>query len=139
MRIQTQVIFFVLCVNVAVIIVLHLNIPGVEYASGLSGGLGSIVELNKQFNVSEALGGIGVNPVLGILDLLWNGFQLLSGYILYFFFGFFIVLQWFGPLFVQDSAGLLAYNFITDILAIVFGALITLWIVEIATGRQLFD
>lgn len=139
MRIQTQVIFYVLCVNVAVIIVLHLNVPGVSYASGLSNGLGSIADIQGRFNATDIGNRLGQNPVLGFLDFLSSGVSLLAGYIGYFLFGFAAVLSWFGPMFIQDAAGLAAYNFLVGVFGAVFGLLIVIWLIEFVSGRQLFD
>lgn len=139
MRIQTQAIFYMFCVNIAILIVLNLNVPGVEYAQNLGPSAISMVQINNVFNGTRLTEQWNTNIFAAVFDFMVSGITFLIVVIPFALFGFVAVLMWFGPLFVQDAAGLTAYNMMVGFLGALFGILIFFWFVEFVTARQLND
>jgi hypothetical protein len=139
MRMQTQAIFYMFCVNIAILIVLNLNVPGVEYAQNLGASAISMVQISNAFNVTALTEKWNANWFSAVFDFLVSGITFLIAVIPFALFGFAAVLMWFGPLLIQDTAGLTAYNMLIGFLGVMFGILIFFWIVEVVTGRQLYD
>ncbi len=139
MRVQTQILFYVLCINVASIIAVTLQVPGVAYSQNMSTGLGSLEDIVGKFNATDVGSRFSQNPLLGFLDTVVGAANFIFATVPYLFFGYAIILQWIGAVFIQDAAGQTAYNVLVDALVAVFSFLMFVWFVEIISGRQLFD
>ncbi len=139
MRIQTQAIFFMFCVNIAILIVLNLNVPGVEYAKNLNSSVLSLVQINNVFNTTRLGEEWNTNVFALVFDFLVSAVTFFIAVIPFALFGFAAVLMWFGPIMIQDAGGLTAYYMLCGFLGTTFGILIFFWILEVMRGIQLND
>ena len=137
MKLQYKILIFVLCLNLASMLVLSLNLPGTSYVSHATTEVSS-ENIEEQFNPEEIVGGWSAEPsylvgdVVSAFMFFFQRFHLLID-------GFPSLLDWMSHTFISDSAGQAAFNTIALTLRAVFYVLIVTMLIEFIGGRVFTD
>ena len=135
MKVQYQIILFVICLNLAFGLAFELGLPGTEYSQGQTPI--SAQEYQETFNATEVGKGWASNPFLGIpvIGDIFGGFQFLYKHIHFFIDGFGMFLNFVGDTFLVDSAGRAAFMLIADGFRALWAFLLVFLFIEFISGR----
>lgn len=139
MRIQFQILAFIVCLNLAVGLSIALGLPGTEYVQATNPSNAS--EYEGHFNATEIAEGWGATPYSGIpvIGDIFSGFQFLWRNLQYLIDGFPLLLTWISDTYIIDAAGQTAFAIIANALRAIYAVLITILVIEFITGRILTD
>lgn len=144
MRVQTQILIFILCINTMFTLVLNLNaagtpIGGLQYVQPTN-TTGSFNDTTSRFNATQIANQWSQNtfniPVIGDI---WSGFSFLIKNIGYLLGGFAFMFAWIGDSMLTDSSARVAFDILSGAIGAIFSVLMALWMVEIISGRVLND
>lgn len=135
MRLQFQILLFILCLNLATGLVIALSLPGTEYVQAQSPG--SATDYESTFNATEIGGSWGATPFYGIpvIGDIFAGFQFLFTHIHFLIDGFPMFLTWISDSYLTDAGGRTAFNIIANSLRAVYAVLMCMWFIEYIGGR----
>lgn len=140
MRIQFQIILFIICLNVATGLVMNLALPGsaYSYAPG-SGSNGS--ELEDRWNSTALADEWQANPFEGIpvVGDIFRAFYLFFNMIRYVIDGFPMLLQWISDAYITDAAARTAFVTISYALRGIFAVMMSIMVIEFISGRRMPD
>ena len=127
--------------NLAVGIVIVLQMPGTAYANPAYQGNINGTEYEQHFNATEVAEGWSATPFSGIpiIGDIFGGFSFLFQTIGYLIDGFPTLLTWISDSFIADAAGQLAFGVLSNAIRGVEALLITLFIIEFISGRVFTD
>jgi hypothetical protein len=139
MKLQFQILLFILCVNLATGLVIALSLPGTEYVSASSPG--NATDYEDRFNATEIGGSWGATPFLGIpvIGDIFSGFQFLFTHAQFLIDGFPMFLGWISDTYIVDASARLAFTLICDALRGVYAVLMCFWFIEYIGGRYFTD
>ena len=144
MRVQTQILIFILCINVSFTLLMNLNasgtpIGGMNYVQPLNAS-SSFNDTINQYNATAVASAWSQNtysiPVIGDI---FSGFSFLIKNMAYLLGGFAFMLSWIGDGMIVDSGARAAWVVITGALSAMFAVLMFLWMIELISGRVLND
>lgn len=135
MRLQFQILLFILCLNLATGLIIALALPGTEYVQAQNPS--NATDYESTFNATEIGGSWGATPFYGIpvIGDIFAGFQFLFTHIHFLIDGFAMFLTWISDSYITDAGGRLAFNIIANSLRAVYAVLMCLWFIEYIGGR----
>jgi len=134
---QTNIIIFVICLNVATGLICELNAPGTEYVNPSNPE--EFEDYESHYNATEIAQGWSSNPLnsVPLLGDIYYGFQTFFRLVSYVFVGFPTFLYSLGDYFITDQAGLDAYHLVAGAVTAMFFVVMALYIVWFISGREL--
>jgi len=140
LRIQWEILLFLLCINLAISVVISLGIAGVSFASPSSPAIDPL-EYETHFNSTQIAKGWSSTPFSGIplIGDIFAGFNFLYQNIGYMIDGFPILLNYLKDSFITDPTARLAFDVIANALRAVFALLISIFLIEYIGGRNISD
>lgn len=143
MRVETQIILFILILNISTILVTSLGdlgvIAGVSFNKPSNATTGNYTQYEQQFNASDTMK-TWEQPVgtLTLLGDLWGGLQFFFKMIAFVFVGFPYMLWTLGDAFIMEgTVEMLVWQAITGALTAIFGIYMSFYIIQLITGRQM--
>jgi len=135
MRLQFQILLFILCLNLATGLVISLSLPGTEYVQAQNPS--NATDYESTFNATEIGGSWGATPFYGIpvIGDIFAGFQFLFTHIHFLIDGFPMFLTWISDSYLTDAGGRTAFNIIANSLRAVYAVLMCMWFIEYIGGR----
>lgn len=139
MRVQFQILAFIVCLNLAVGLSIALGLPGTGYVQATAPS--NATEYEEHFNATEIAQGWGATPYSGIpvIGDIFSGFQFLWRNLQYLIDGFPMLLTWISDTYIIDAGAQTAFNIIANALRAVYALLITIFVIEFITGRVMTD
>lgn len=139
MKLQFQILLFIMCLNLATGLVIALSLPGTEYVQAQNPG--TATDYESTFNATEVGGSWGATPFYGIpvIGDIFAGFQFLFTHISFLIDGFPEFLTWISDSYITDASGRVAFTVITNALRAVYAVLICFWFIEYIGGRYFVD
>jgi len=140
MRLQTTILFYIMCLNLACWLALN---PYTQILTTWAvvpwNPSVNATEYETHFNATEIADLWQATPFLGIpvVGDIFSGLHFLSTIVIYLFAGFPIFLYWVGDAFIVDSTARLSYNAFVVVLTALFGVLMSFWMIEFISGRPL--
>lgn len=135
MKWQTEIILFIICLNLATGVVTELGIPGTSAVSPSPQADASDYE--SHFDVEEVaewksqpFSGI---PILGDVYFAFSTFSRMVSYI---FVGFPVFLYSLGDNFITDPEGLVAFQIIAGAIGALFAVVMCLFLLWFISGRE---
>ena len=147
MRIQFQILLYILCLNIATGIITGLALPPIS-SGGTSPGLnpgdlaGNATDYESRFNATELARRWGATPIEGIpvVGDLFSGFYLFFTMILPDLLdGFPHLLTWIGDMYFTGTTGETAFTVLAYSFRAMFAAMMAIFVIEMITGRRLPD
>lgn len=137
MKWETEIIIFVMCLNLSTGLIVELGAPGTDYVSPVSSENASDYE--GHYNITEIAKGwetsrINQYGLLGDVVYAFNTFFRLVSYV---FVGFPVFLYSLGDNFLTDEAGIIAYHSICVAIGALFFVVMAFYIVWFISGREL--
>lgn len=139
MRIQFQILLFILCLNLATGLVISLSLPGTEYVQSQSPG--EPTDYESHFNATD----IGEkwqypsNFGLPFFGDIIGGFTFLFQNVHFLIDGFPILLTWVSDSYITDASGRNAFSIIANVLRAIYAVLMSMWFIEYIGGRYFTD
>lgn len=136
MKWQTEIILFIIALNLATGLVCELHAPGTEYV--YPSNPESTTDYEGHYNASEIAEGWTSRPFSGIplIGDIFYGFQTFFRLVSYVFVGFPTFLYTFGDYFITDPAGLGAYHLIVGSITAMFFVVMAFYVVWFISGRE---
>ena len=139
MKLQFQVLLFVVCLNLATGLVIGLGLPGTEYVSPARPGV-TAEEYEAHFNGTETVEGwqavVYDIPIIGDifagLSFLWNNFRYLID-------GFPMLLTWMSDTYIVDVGTQTAFTYVSGALRALYAIMVTVLAIEFISGREVTD
>jgi len=138
-KLQFAILFFLVCLNLSVGLVLTLGLAGTEYVmaeapnnqSGYSG----------HFNATEVADRWGSTPVSGIpvIGDIFSAFSFLFQNLQYLIDGFPQFMNWVGDTYLTDPSARLAFSYIANALRALYAVLMAVFAIEYVGGRYFTD
>lgn len=146
MRIQYEILLFIFCMNLIVGLVMVLQFPGTEYVMAGDTGVNA-TEYEQHFNSTDITGdgadkqGWKATPFSGIplIGDIFGGWNFLIQDIGYLFDGFPTLLTYMRNTYLTSEDGLNAFDVIANVLRAIYALLITLFLIEFISGRNITD
>ena len=137
MKWQTEIIIFIICLNLSTGLVVELGAPGTDYASPVIPE--NATDYEGHYNATEIAQDWSSRPLANvpILGDIYYGFQTFFRLISYVFVGFPTFLYSLGDNFITDEAGLNAYHAIAGVIGALFFVVMSFYIVWYISGREL--
>jgi hypothetical protein len=143
-KLQFQILLYIMCLNLAVGLIFALAnagvpIAGTEYVQPTNPG--NATDYESTFNATEIGKGWGSTPFMGIpvIGDIFGGFQFLLTHIQFLIDGFPTFLMWIGDSYITDAQGRMAFTIIADALRAVYAVLMAFWFIEYIGGRFFAD
>jgi hypothetical protein len=135
MRLQFQILLFILCLNLATGLVIDLQLAGTEYVQPQNPSNPS--DYSSTFNATEIGESWGATPFYGIpvIGDIFAGFQFLFTHIHFLIGGFPLLLTWIGDSLITDASAAASFSIIVTVLFAVFNILMCFWFIEYIGGR----
>jgi len=139
MRIGTQLVMFLVILNLVSGLMYTLNVPGTAYSNILP-GVGNATDYSTRFNASEFMESTQpeVSSVLTYVGHIWSGLQLVWNAIRFVVMGFPTMLEQIGGQ-IQDPAASVAFTKISHVLYAIFSFVFFFWLFQLLTGREVED
>jgi hypothetical protein len=140
LKVQWEILLFVLCLNLAIGVAITLNLPGTNYVRAAYDGVNA-TEYEEHFNSTEIATGWQGSPFSGIpmIGDIFAGFNFLWQNIVYLVDGFPALLTYIDNSFVTTVEGHVAFLVVINALRAVYAALIALFLIEFISGRVFTD
>ena len=137
MRLQTQILVFMICLNLATTVVVQLGVPGTGYTQP-SNSTGTATQYEQRFNATEMGGNWqATNYGIPIIGDIFGAFYFFFNCIKFLLAGFPIMLWWIGDNFITDPAGRIAYGILITPIIALFAVMMGMYIIEFIGGRYL--
>ena len=135
MKVQMQILLFIVCLNISSGLVVALAVPGVDDAQ--ISPPSTTDEYASHFNSSEIAEGWGATLIQGIpiIGDIFSMFQTMFITFQYLIVGFPMFLNWLGDNFIIDAAARAAYDSIVLALYGIFSVSMTILFIEFISGR----
>lgn len=139
MRLQFQILLFILCLNLATGLVIGLQLAGTEYVQAQNPT--DATDYETTFNSTEIAQSWGATPFQGIpvIGDIFAGFQFLFQNIHFLIDGFPVFLTWISDSYITDASGRTAFNIMANSLRAVYAVLMCLWFIEYIGGRVITE
>lgn len=140
MRWQYNLLMFIVCFNLAIGLVLALNLPGTAYVNPTN-PTKNTTDYESQFNATEIAKGWKPSFSVGILviDEVFSMFNFLWRNLVFLIDGFPQMLDWISYTFSVDASGQTALGFIKWAWRAVFSITMTFFVIEFISGRTPSD
>ena len=134
---QTNIIIFVICLNIATGLVCELNAPGTEYV--YPSDPETLEDYEGHYNLTEIAEEWKSDPLSNVplLGDIYYGFQTFFRLVSYVFVGFPTFLYSLGDYFITDATALAAYHIFTGGITAMFFVVMAFYIVWFISGRDL--
>jgi hypothetical protein len=138
-KIQFQILLFILCLNLAVGLAIDLSLAGTEYVTPTGGSNSSDYE--GTFNATDIGGSWKASPFSGIpvIGDIFSAFQFLFTHVQMLIDGFPTFLGWISDTYIVDASGRVAFAVIANALRAVYAVLMAFWFIEYIGGRYFTD
>jgi len=134
MKVQFQIIFFILCLNLSMYLVHQLGIAGTQNMPATE--TISPEQIKSKYDMKNMTENwqpsINIVPIIGDI---FSAAQTLFTHIYWIVAGFPLFLRSLGDMFITDPAAHTAYNYITGAIEALFIFLMSFWIIEFIGGR----
>ena len=143
MRVQFQLLIFIVCINLATGMVIALNLPGTAYSKAIQGTPGDVTDYEERFNATEIAekwkpgGVLGYIPLVG--DLLSGFYFFVTDVLPYMLDGFPKLLTWIGNSYITNASGRTAFFIIANVLRAIYAIMLTIFVIEFISGRRMPD
>ena len=136
MKWQSEIIFFVICLNLATGLVMELNVAGTDIVAPSNPTNAS--EYEEHFNATEIAGGWTFPPTVAIpiIGDIWSGFSFLARMVTYVIVGFPLFLGWLGDSFIIGAEALAAWNILKTTILAVFSIVMAMYFIWFISGRD---
>lgn len=136
MKWQSEIMFFVICLNLATGLVVELGLPGTDYVNPSNPTNAS--EYESHFNASEIAEGWTFPPTVSIpiIGDIWSGFSFLVRLVTYVIVGFPLFLGWIGDSFLIGAEAVTAWNILKTTLIAIFSVVMAMYFVWFISGRD---
>ena len=136
MKWQSEIIIFIICLNLATGMVIELALPGTAYV--MPSNPTNASEYEAHYNATQIAEGWSFPPSLGVpmFGDIWSGFSFLVRMITYTLVGFPLFLGWLGDSFITDASALTAWNIIKTAILAMFSVFMALFFVWFISGRD---
>lgn len=133
-------LLFIFVLNLVVGLVIVLGFPGTEYVSPAGTGVNA-TEYETHFNSTDISSGWAATPFSGIpvIGDIFAGFNFLIQDIGYLIDGFPTLLTYLRNTYLTDADGITAFDVIANVLRAVYALLISLFLIEFISGRNITD
>lgn len=141
MRIQWQILLYLIILNLSIGLVIGLGVAGTEYFEPTYSENFDAEAYEEQFNATAVASGWRATPFSGvpIVGDIFAGFNFLWQMLGYMADGLPTLLTWLGNSFISDSSGITAFTLIANALRAVYAILITTFLIEFISGRVFTD
>jgi hypothetical protein len=141
MKTQWEILLFIFVLNLAVGLVIALNVAGTQYATPSGTGSINSTEYESHFNATETAKNWGTTPFSGIpvIGDIFGGFSFLWQAMGYLIDGFPTLLTWISESFIVDANGQLAFAIVANVIRGVEALLVSLFVIEFISGRVFTD
>lgn len=139
MRVQFQILLFMVCLNLTVGMAIALATPGIEYVQPTSPS--NPEDYEQHFNATEVASGWKSTPFSGIpiIGDIFSAFQFLVRNLQFLLDGFPMFLTWISDTYITTAEGALAFAVISNVLRAVYAILMFFFIIEFISGRPVSD
>ena len=136
MKWQSEIILFVICLNLATGLVVELGLPGTAYVS--PSPTSDAEDYESHFNATEIAEGWTFPPTVAIpiVGDIWSGFSFLTRMITYVIAGFPLFLQYLGDSFITDASAQTAWTAISTVLVALFAVAMATYFIWFISGRD---
>ncbi len=140
MRIQWEILLFIFCLNLAIGLTIQLGFAGVSFVSPAQPGVNA-TEYESHFNSTKIAIGWAATPFSGIplIGDIFAGFNFLYQNLGYLIDGFPILLGWIKDSFITDDTGRLVFDVLANALRALYALLISMFLIEYISGRNVSD
>lgn len=137
MKIQFQIMLFMICLNLATGMAMELgNLGAVPLGDVQATNPGNSSDYESHFNATEvAKKWTWTDYGVPILGDIFSAFDIVFRTIEYVIAGFPLFLMWIGETFIVDATALLAYNIVVGTLSALFYILMFFYAIEFISGR----
>lgn len=141
MRVQWQILLFLIVFNLGIGLVIALNLAGTEYFAPTYSDNFNGTLYEEQFNATSIAQKWSATPFSGIpvIGDIFAGFDFLWQMIGYMADGLPTLLLWMGNSFISDASGLAAFTLIANALRAVYAVLFATFLIEFISGRVFTD
>lgn len=134
MRLQFQILLFIVCLNLATGMVIALGLPGTDYVQATSPS--NVSEYEGHFNATEIAEGWGASDIgIPVVGDIFSGFQFLFLNIQYLIDGFPLFLTWISDTYIIDATAKTSFAVITNVLRAIYAILMSMLLIEFISGR----
>lgn len=135
MKVQMQILLFIVCLNISSGLIVALNVPGNEDVQ-ISPAT-DVDEYSSHFNSTEVAEGWGATLIQGIpiIGDIFSMFQTMFRCFQYLIVGFPMFLNWLGDNFILDASARTSYDSIVLALYGIFSVSMTILFIEFISGR----
>lgn len=139
MKVQFQILLFMICLNLSVGLVLALELPGTEYVEMHPST--NTTDYESHFNATQIAEDWGATPFAGIpvIGDIFSGFQFLYRNFQYLVDGFPMFLDWVSFSFIGDADARASFLLIQWALRGVYAVSISIFVIEFISGRYMTD
>lgn len=140
MKVQWQILLFIIVLNLTVGLVIALQVPGTEYVGATSPNVNG-TDYESQFNATKIAKGWSPTPFSGIpiIGDIFAGFNFLWQMFGYVIDGFPTLLTWISDTYITDAGGQTAFFIIANVIRAIEAVLISTFIIEFISGRIFTD
>ena len=142
MKIESQILIFILILNLSVLMVTDLGdlgvIPGVTYTQQLN-ATGTRTDIQERFNATDEMETWEPETQTGVISILGDligGVAFFFKQIIWVVAGFPIFLWDLGAVYITDTTGLLVWGVISGTIAAVFSIYMCWFVFQIITSRE---
>jgi len=135
MRLQFQILLYIVCLNLTTGMVIALGLPGTEYVQAQNPS--NATQYEEHFNATDlaqrwrSQGDWGI-PIVGDI---FSAFELLIRNIQYLLDGFPMFLQWISDTYIADANARTSFFIISNVLRAIFAILMSMLLIEFISGR----
>lgn len=140
MKLQFQILIFMVILNVVTGVVIALELPATAFSQPLDGS-GDVDDYEGRFNATDIADRWSSNPFSGIpvVGDIFGGLYLFFDQIRFLIDGFPMFLDWVSYSYLTDVSGQTAFNHIANVFRIIYAVVIAVFMIEFITGRIMTD
>lgn len=139
MKIQFQILLFLVCLNLGIGLVFTLGLPGTEYVGGgmPENPAQSPGNYESHFNATDMAGKWSANPLQGvpIIGDIYSAFQFFVVNWRFLIDGFPTFITWVGDMLIVDAGAKWAFIIFANVLRAIYAILMFVFFVEFIGGR----
>lgn len=134
MKLQFQILLFIVCLNLATGMVIALGLPGTDYVQASNPS--NVSEYESHFNATEIAEGWGASDIgIPVVGDIFSGFQFLFRNIQYLIDGFPLFLTWISDTYIIDATTKTSFAIITNVMRAIYAILMSMLLIEFISGR----
>jgi hypothetical protein len=141
MKLAFEILFYIMCINLATGVVIGLNLGGVNQVMQPTNPYVDPLDLEEQFNATAQAESWSSTPFSGIpiIGDIFAGFDFLIRNIAFLLGGFPYLLEWFADSFIVDATARISFSVLANCLRGLFAVIGSWFVVEFISGRGIVE